>query len=104
MPYEIKDILSGNIRYLEGDAIEGGELTDVTPGSFYRFRNWGIYYCEGIDDELARMILIECYQHGKFVQVKFTINRGNIWGYEEVTNSDDLDRLHWRVREWYKIG
>jgi len=104
MPYEIKDILSGNIRYLEGDAIEGGELNDVTPGSFYRFRNWGIYYCEGIDDGLARMILIECYQHGKFVQVKFAINRDNIWGYEEVTNSDDLDRLHWRVREWYKIG
>lgn len=103
MPYQIKDELTGEVRYVEGDALTAaGELTPVRPGSFYRHQNIGLYYCEKIENDIATMILLECYQHGTFIQVVFKIKPDKIRGYTEVTYDEDLERLRWRLGEFRK--
>ncbi len=103
MPYQIKDELTGEVRYVEGNALAAaGELTAVRPGCFYHLQKVGLYYCEKIENDIATMILLECYQHGTFVQVVFRLKMDNVRGYTQVTEDKDLERLRWRLREFHK--
>jgi hypothetical protein len=103
MPYQIKDEFTGKVRYVEGDALAAaGELTPVRSGSFYRVQNIGLYYCEKIENDIATMILLECCQHGTFVQAIFEVKMDKIRGHTEVTDDENLERLRWRLSEFQK--
>jgi hypothetical protein len=103
MPYQIKDELTGDMRYVEGNALAAaGELTHMRARSFYRLDNVGLYYCKKILGQLDTMFLLECYQHGTFVQVVFKTKTDNIRRYTEVKDDDELERLRWRLSEFQK--
>jgi hypothetical protein len=99
-PYQIKDELSGNVRYIKDYEIQDDNVTSVVVERFYRLRNIGIYYCDEICNDIAQMIMLESYQHGRFIQVVFTARLEDICGYVEVTDVQELDRLRWRLEQF----
>jgi hypothetical protein len=108
MPYQIRDELCGQVRYVEDDALTAGESTRLQPDKFYSVGNVGMYYCDNVDESIAKIILLESYQHGNFLQASFTIKFEGLdgycdltgCGYSEVTDPEEIERLRWRLREF----
>jgi hypothetical protein len=108
MPYEIRDELCGQVRYVEGDALASGESTSLQTDKFYSVGKVGFYYCDSIDGNVAELIMLESYQHGNFLQAAFKIKFNDVdgfcditgCGYSEVTDPDEIERLRWRLREF----
>jgi hypothetical protein len=63
-----------------------------------------VYYLKEIENDLARWIMIESYQHGSFIQVEFTqtIENANlsVKDYIEITDKNEIERLN-KILERY---
>ncbi len=51
------------------------------------------YLCEKIKSELATMFLVESYQHGELIQVRFTMHVKNSKCYLEISDPKETSRL-----------
>jgi hypothetical protein len=108
MPYEIRDELCGQVRYVDGDTLAAGESTRLQPGKFCSLGRVGMYYCDSIDGNLGKIIMLESYQHGNFLQAAFTVKFDNEdgycdvtgCGYSEITDPEEIERLRWRLQEF----
>lgn len=68
--------------------------TGLKEGHFYVDPNLNFFYfCEKIEGDTAYWILIESYQHGHLIQVRFTQSTEYASNYLEVKNKEDLKRL-----------
>ena len=61
------------------------------------------YYCEKIDNNIVRWIIIESYHRGRLIQVKFTAYLEGSDHYIEVKNQIDLKRLRIMLEEFRKM-
>lgn len=82
------------IRSVKANKIDLGFDTELKEGCFYivpelRF----YYYCEKIMGDEIHWILIESYQHGDFIQAKFTQLKEDAKNYIKITDKKNLNRL-----------
>jgi hypothetical protein len=69
----------------------------IEAGEFYEDPHIGFfYYCRAIVDELAHLILVESFQHGRLIQSEFTQKPEYTNLYIEVTDPAILARLQQR--------
>jgi hypothetical protein len=76
--------------------------THVVPGKFYEDPKLKFaYWCEEISPpDIATMILLESYQHGRFIQAEFTFKSVHSEQYVEVTDRAKLRRLKRMLKEF----
>lgn len=104
MPYAVKNEIDGSIRYIEQNKIDIEQGDELIQGKFYKLKNLGYYYCIWVSGELIGLFMIESYQHGRFLQIEFTVLRENARNYVEVKDEDTLRRLNWRLAEHHRLG
>jgi hypothetical protein len=97
--YEFKNAVSGEGKIYSPKELEVGFDTIFRPGSFYfdvhsEFR----YFCHKIDGDLIKLAMLEGYQHGRHLQVTFTVLRENARSYAEITDESEINRLKAMLR------
>ena len=103
-PYAVKNEIDGSTRYVEKSVLDLGEDVQIHQGKFYKLKNFGYYYCSAVDGDLISFLMIESYQHGRFLQVLFKQEREHARGYVEVSDESVLQRLRWRLTEYIQSG
>jgi len=103
-PYlEGQENLSYVLKTIQGDIkiafkakdLEIGFDTVLKEGHFYVDSKLNFFYfCEKIESDTVYWILVESYQHGKLLQVKFTQSTEYARHYVEVKDKEDLKRLN----------
>lgn len=61
------------------------------------------YYCEKIKDNIISWILLESYQHGHLIQVRFRAKSEGSIHYQEVKEQKEIMRLNNMLKEFYKM-
>jgi hypothetical protein len=68
--------------------------TELEAGKFYEEpRLEALYYCKNINLEVARMFLVESYQHGDLFQMEFTQKLEDAKHYIEIKDKKEIARL-----------
>ena len=99
----LKNTLSDDVTEIPFKDINHGFDTQLREGAFYHSINLGFnYYCEKIVGDLVHWILLESYQHGRKLDVKFTATIGNSKGYVEITDKIQLQRLKKYLKKFYR--
>ena len=95
LQHELRDAITGGVLYKAKQAdLNIGFDVKLKPGKFYAGMNGTFhYFCESIENNLATLLLLESYQHGRLLQVKFTQKLENAKGYVEVKDKETLFRL-----------
>jgi hypothetical protein len=86
------------VMNMKASAIPIGFDTPLKEGSFYVQPDSDFkYYCEKINGDKVRWILIESYQHGKLIQVKFTQEKNaaikSVSRYLLIEDKREISRL-----------
>ena len=68
------------------------------PGKFYEAAGLGyFYFCEGVKNSIADIILIESFQHGQLLQATLKLDVKYAKHYISVTDKNTLQRLQLRL-------
>jgi hypothetical protein len=82
------------IHSIKFDKLQLGFDTVIKKDHFYHNPKLNFnYYCENIKDDIVFWILLESYQHGNLIQVKFTQSKKNSNDYVEVKDKKEIERL-----------
>lgn len=92
--YELIDE-NGNITHsVNQSELEIGFDTTFEEGKFYEApKLYNSYFCEKIEENIASLILIESYQHGKLLQARLKLDVKFSGHYIEITNKKTLSHL-----------
>ena len=89
------DEVSGEERVYRPEKLVNPEASVPEVGKFYETPLTGFrYLCHGKDEECVTMTMLEGFQHGRNLQVTFTQTCGNARGYVEITDANEILRLH----------
>jgi hypothetical protein len=89
--HEIKSNMAKESQLLKSDS---GRNLEIREENFYVDSELGFfYYREKIEDDIIYWILLESYQHGRFIQVEFTQLVKEPTDFTPVSKSKDLIRL-----------
>ncbi len=75
---------------------------NIKKGYFYidpNLREY-FYYCESIEKNIVNWILLESYQHGNLIQVRFTAKPEGSNHYVEVKNQREIKRLNHMLKKF----
>lgn len=100
--FELRNVLTGEINYLDEGNLWIGFDTNYEVGKFYTdpFKNMN-YYCEQNDGAKIKLILVESYQHGSLIQAAMTVISSEKKKVIEVTDKLEVARLT-RIYEAYR--
>jgi hypothetical protein len=102
--YELRDEHGTLVQTIASTDIHRsmGFDTKLEAGKFYCIPSlYNYYYCEKIDDTLARLILVESYQFGMLFQATIQQETKYSGYYVEVTDKKRLERLE-KMLEGYR--
>lgn len=95
LQHELQDCITGGTVYKGKQiALNLGFDLEITTGKFYSgMGGTSNYYCIERTDELITLLMVESYQHGALIQVKFTVKPENAKNFVEIKDSITLRRL-----------
>lgn len=94
----VQNVNTGEIKTFKYRDLALGIDTAFLPGKFYEAPELGYYYfCERVRDGIAEVWMVESFQHGQLVQVKFTTEAKDGKLYIPVTDKSTIDRLQRRL-------
>jgi hypothetical protein len=95
---------TGEVKHTaKPDQVELGFDKEIKEGCFYVDPELNFfYYCEKIEGDLISWLLIESYQHGKLIQVRFTQLKEDAINYVEVKDKNEIDRLRVMLNKFMK--
>lgn len=101
--YQFKDELSNETKFIDFSKIQLGFDTVLETDKFYLNPNLNFYYyCFNIANGFAYLYLIESYQHQTLIQATVKIKLSNTTQFVEVSNDEDILRLHKLLEEYKK--
>ena len=93
--YVYKNKTTGESHELPSHDLAFGFDTKLEAGKFYFNPELEFfYYCDSIEQEKAKMFLVESYQHGQLFQAVYLQSIEYSKYYVEVTNYDEIERLN----------
>lgn len=97
--YEFKNVVSGDSKIYSPKELEVGFDTVFRPDVFYvdvhtEFR----YFCHKVEGDLIKLTMLEGYQHGRHLQVTFSVLRENAHSYLEIIDEAEVKRLKAMLR------
>lgn len=99
----LSEFVSGEKSEIKFVDINHGFDTVFKEGKFYHSVNLDFnYYCEKIDGNLVHWILLESYQHGRKLDVRFSATKENSIGYVEVVSNLKLGKLKKYLKKFYR--
>jgi hypothetical protein len=98
---EIVDSATGDIQTISQYFLRKGPGTVFEVGAFYKqYFPDRFFYCESISDGLARLFLVETFQHGKLLQAEMEVRLEYSDRHEKLPeNSPDISRLKRRLEK-----
>ncbi len=94
LSYVLKTIRGDIKSAVKAKDLEFGFDTELKEGHFYVDPKLNFFYfCEKIKDDTVYWILVESYQHGDLLQVKFTQSTEYAKHYVEVKDKEDLKKV-----------
>jgi hypothetical protein len=105
LQHELHNCITGEVIYKESQSsLNLGFDSKIEVGKFYHSMH-GIfyYYCEEIVEDLVTWILLESYQHGKFIQAKFTQRLEHAKNYVQEKEENKLAFLSLLLAD-YNLG
>jgi hypothetical protein len=97
--YEFRNVLSGESKLYSPRDLEVGLDTDFKSGNFYIDAHTNFcYFCHQVESEALTMTMLEGYQHGKHLQVTFSVLRENASSFIEITDTAEVGRLKAMLR------
>lgn len=97
--YEFRNAVSGESTVYRPRELEVGFDTAFKPGIFYVDVHTEFYYfCHRVEGDLITLTMLEGYQHGRHLQVTFSVLRENAKSYVEVTDKVEVERLKAMLR------
>ncbi len=102
--YVVMDnILNGTTEKIKLTDIEHGFDTKVKEGYFYVSPQSGqTYFCEKIEGDLVTWWLVESYQHGQRIDIRFTQELEYSKYYKEILDEKIIKRLRKSINELLK--
>jgi hypothetical protein len=95
LQHELRDCITGGTIYkAKQSTLNLGFDVEIEAGKFYvGLGGTANYYCPERSDDLITLLMLESYQHGSLVQVKFRVKPENARSYVEVKDKSTLTRL-----------
>jgi hypothetical protein len=92
LQHELRDCITGGTVYKEKQStLNLGFDVDVMVGKFYSgLGGTSNYYCLERTDDLIDLLMVESYQHGDLIQVKFSVKPEDAKGFVEVDPKDKI--------------
>lgn len=92
--YKYQNVITGEKSMYASHELKVGTDTLFKPGRYYLDpHNDFKYRCEKIEDDLATILLLESYQHGKLFMARVKMNLDKSNHYLEITDGDEINRL-----------
>ena len=92
--FEYKDEINDTTQIVEAVGLEFGIDTTLEVGKFYTQPPLNFsYLVESIVKNLVQLFVVESYQHGRFIQMRFTQDIKFQHFYVEITDKDEIKRL-----------
>jgi hypothetical protein len=92
--YVFRNAVSGEGKVYTPRELEVGFDTIFKPGIFYvDVHTEFCYFCHRVEGNLITLTMLEGYQHGRHLQVTFSVLRENAKSYVEVTDKAEVARL-----------
>jgi hypothetical protein len=99
MRYEFRNAVSGERKDYRPRDLEVGFDTTFKPGTFYADVHTEFYYfCHRVEGDVITLTMLEGYQHGRHLQVTFSVLRENAKSYVEITDKVEVERLKAMLR------
>jgi len=90
----ISNVLNGSFEKIKLSDIDHDFDTEIKEGCFYTSPSTGLnYYCEKIEGDLITMWLLESYQHGSKIDVRFSQKIENAKGYQQIFDENLIKKL-----------
>lgn len=92
--FEIRDELARTVKKVAAKGLNTAIGGPPVPGNFYNSVSLGYsYYCSQVVGDLVHWILVESYQHGKFIQAEFTQKVEHTSNYARIHSKQEVARL-----------
>ena len=92
--YYYENIITNEQFAIPNKDVKIGFDTILEEGKFYEDLSLEFYYyCEHLEGDLATFFLVESYQHGDLIQVRFPQKVGHAKHYVEITDKKEIARL-----------
>jgi Restriction endonuclease len=94
----IRDLATGEKKHFSQHGLALGVNTQFVEGRFYEQPTLATYYyCDSINDGVAHLYLVECYQLGNLIQAEFTTKTEYAKFYVPVSDNAITQRLQRRL-------
>jgi hypothetical protein len=99
-----REIISNIAKAIQPSISDSGRNLEISEDNFYVSSESGFfYYREKIEDDLIYWILLESYQHGRFIQAEFTQLMKKPTDFAPVTKPKDLIRLMMILNNYNRV-
>ncbi|MBX3357306.1 MAG: restriction endonuclease [Phycisphaeraceae bacterium] len=101
--YSWRDELEGTERKLAPHPMALGHETVMTGGKFYVNPMPFYYYCRAVTNGMARLVLLESYQHGTLIRAELDQEAKYAHFYVEVKDRPTLKRLRYLLADYDRL-
>ncbi len=100
---EYKNINSGETITMDASALPVADGRIEIDHFYFGYHPLRYFYCDGIDGDVIKFILVESFQSGQLFQATVRQDRKYAWQYMPVRDEDILARLRSRLADYKRL-